>query len=216
MSSYEDDKKPANKPYFRTVKEYSSSSTTHGIAYVFEDNRWIFERVIWIIVVIVAICIGVSLSISAYVDWQANPVLTSVGTTGYPIEKVEFPSITICAQGSSKEVVDAALFRQFDGYLKSNDKTFSELQYKEIVQWGHSFLEDKYPGARFPPNPLVNMMSSPYADAEINFKANAIFNPQPPTNCQQITNEVTTTTSSSTKTNNKRRRKRGSTGCVGQ
>ena len=134
MSLHEDDKKPLNKPYFRTLKEYSSSSTTHGIAYVFEDKTLRFERVLWIAVIFVAIYIGVSFSISAYVEWQADPVLTSVGTTGYPIEKVEFPSITICAQGSSKPIVDAALFKQFNEYLKANNKIFSELQPDEIVQ----------------------------------------------------------------------------------
>ena len=41
---------------------------------------------------------AVALSISAYIDWKKNPVLTTIGTTGHPIEKVEFPAITICAQ----------------------------------------------------------------------------------------------------------------------
>ena len=54
MSSNEDDRNMTKKPYFKTLKEYSSSSTTHGIAYVFENDRLIIERVLWIIVVIIA------------------------------------------------------------------------------------------------------------------------------------------------------------------
>ena len=60
MSSNEDDLKKGKQPCFRTLKEYSSASTTHGIAYVFEDDRLILERVLWIIVIIAFItkCFG--------------------------------------------------------------------------------------------------------------------------------------------------------------
>ena len=183
MSFDEDDVKTIRKPYFRTLKEYSASSTTHGIAYVFEDNRLFIERVLWIIIVIIAICIAAFLSIGAYNNWQDNPVLTSVGTTGYPIENVKFPSITICAQGSAKQVVDAALFMQFNGYLQVKGKKFSEMSPDDLVDWGHKFLVDKYPGAKLPPNQLVSMMSSPNTDADKTIKADAIFNPQPTNNC---------------------------------
>ena len=141
---------------------------------MFEDDRLFIERVLWVVVIIIAIYIAAFFSIKAYVNWQENPVLTSVGTTGYPIEKVEFPSITICAQGSAKEVVDAALFKQFDDYLKTKDKVFANLTPDEVIQYGQSFLADKYPGAKFPPNQLVGMMSSPNADAEKTLKAGGV------------------------------------------
>ena len=40
----------------------------------------------------------------AYNDWQDNPVLTTVQTTGMPISKIDFPAITICSQGTINEV----------------------------------------------------------------------------------------------------------------
>ena len=70
MSSNEDDLKKGKRPCYRTLKEYSSASTTHGIAYVFEDGRLIFERVLWVIVVGIAIAIGTYWSITAYENWQ--------------------------------------------------------------------------------------------------------------------------------------------------
>ena len=199
MSCEDDDIKIVKKPYFRTLKEYATSSTTHGIAYVFEDGRLIFERVLWVIVVGIAIAIGTYWSITAYENWQENPVLTSVGTTGYSIEKVEFPSITICAQGSVKEVVDAALFKQFDEYLITKKIIFSDLTQTEITQEGHAFLNDIYPGAMVPPNQLVSMMASPMADAEKVIKNAAILNPLPTNNCEDA---------SATNPTGKRRRKR--------
>ena len=151
MSFEEDNIKMVKRPYFRTLKEYASSSTTHGIAYVFEDGRLLLERLLWLVIVSAAIAIAVSLSIGAYTNWQDNPVITSVGTTGYPIEKIEFPAITICAQGNAREVVDTALFRQFDAYVVSKSLVFSALTPTERTREGHAFLRDLYPGAKAPP-----------------------------------------------------------------
>ena len=207
MSGDEAYSKKAKKPYFRTLKEYSSSSTTHGIAYVFEDDRLIIERILWVIVVTVAIYIAASLSIKAYVSWQENPVLTTVGTTGYPIERVEFPSITICAQGSVREIVDAALVKQFKKYIDSIGKTYSELTEGEKSLYGKSFLNDKYPGAKFPPNQLVRMMSSPTANAEKTLESGAILNPQPPNICPSTTTTSSIVTTSSGVTSGKRKKR---------
>ena len=101
----------------RTAYEYAEVATTHGIYYIFEKGRLVFERVFWVIVVILALVFAIGLSIQAYSAWKENPVLTSVGTTGHPIEQVSFPSITVCPQGSANKVIDAALFQQFEKYL---------------------------------------------------------------------------------------------------
>ena len=82
----------------KTVQEYSESSTIHGIGYIFQHGIAAIERVLWIFVVGIGVGFAIALSILAYINWKENPVLTSVATTGYPIEKVEFPAITICAQ----------------------------------------------------------------------------------------------------------------------
>ena len=39
----------------------------------------------------------------AYIEWDENPVLTSLHTTAKPISELDFPSITICGQGSIAE-----------------------------------------------------------------------------------------------------------------
>ena len=52
-----------------------------------------------------AVSFALTLSISAYTNWTGNPVLTTVWTTGHPIEKIPFPSVTICAQGSVNEII---------------------------------------------------------------------------------------------------------------
>ena len=54
-----------------------------------------------------------------YIEWQANPTITTIDTTAYPIKNVEFPAITICSQGSAKDVMDTVMLNQFESYLKS-------------------------------------------------------------------------------------------------
>jgi hypothetical protein len=34
-------------------------------------------------------------------EWNANPVLITVETTDYPIEKIIFPSVTVCREDNS-------------------------------------------------------------------------------------------------------------------
>ena len=53
-----------------------------------------------------------------YIEWQANPTITTINTTAYPIENIEFPAITICSQGAAKDVVDTVLLKQFEEYLE--------------------------------------------------------------------------------------------------
>ena len=96
-----------------TLREYSASTTIHGISYLFDRENHALDRVFWAVVVVVAIYGATKLSAVAYIGWQDDPVITIIGTTGLPIEKVKFPSITICGQGTAKEIVDAALFKQF-------------------------------------------------------------------------------------------------------
>ena len=87
-------------PIGKTAKEYSQSTTIHGFAYIGEDGLFILERLLWIFIVCLGIFLSIYMSVSAYLEWKDNPVLTTVATTGFPIEKVEFPAITICAQVS--------------------------------------------------------------------------------------------------------------------
>ena len=89
----------------KTLVEYSDATSIHGISYILEDGRLIFERVLW--VVLVTLCASVSLGLTKkiYNNWEQDPISTTVGTTEYNIENIEYPSITICAQGSVRNII---------------------------------------------------------------------------------------------------------------
>ena len=71
-----------------TIAEYSSASTVHGVAYVFEEGQHFLERVIWSLVVMVGVSLAIYWSVGAYLSWDEVPVLTTVATTALPIEEV--------------------------------------------------------------------------------------------------------------------------------
>ena len=91
-------------PLATTAADYAESTTLHGISYIFSGTFWL-DRLIWAVVTTAAAVFAVVAAWEAYENWVNFPVLTTVSTTGYPIEKVQFPSITICAQGSVHEIL---------------------------------------------------------------------------------------------------------------
>jgi hypothetical protein len=185
MEAEEDeiDKNDAKGPISRTAHEYADVATTHGIYYIFESGRLLFERVFWVIVVILALFFAISLSISAYNNWKANPVLTSVGTTGHPIEKIAFPSITICPQGSANEIIDGALFKQFERYLAGKGKIAYQLSETDLKEEGVSFLSLIYHGAKQGPAQMIRMLGSPGLTPDKSIEAQALLNPEEMSQC---------------------------------
>ena len=59
----------------------------------------------------------------SYKDWKDNPIITTVNTTAYPIEDIDYPAITICSQGATEDIMDGVLLRQFEVWLKSKGIT---------------------------------------------------------------------------------------------
>ena len=91
-------------PLTKTLIEYGGSTTIHGIPYILEDGRLLLERVLWVVIVTLCACVSMSFTIKIYSNWDQDPISVSVSTTEYEIENIEYPSITICAQGSVGEI----------------------------------------------------------------------------------------------------------------
>ena len=96
------------RPYLKTLHEYASQSTVHGIVYIFEKDRLYIERILWTIVAALSLAFAISLSVSAYFSWQENPILTTIATTALSVEHIPFPAITICGQGRQPKILDKA------------------------------------------------------------------------------------------------------------
>ena len=92
-------------PLAKTFVEYGGSTTIHGIPYILEDGRTLFERALWVVLFTLCAFVSLFLTYRIYKSWDEDPILTTVGTTEYNIEKIEYPSITICAQGSVRGII---------------------------------------------------------------------------------------------------------------
>ena len=170
-------------PYRKSAKEYSQSTTIHGMSYLFENRLVFYEKAVWLLFVISAIIFAILSSLSTYRKWKDEPILTSVATTAYPVQKVPFPSISICPQGGANDIVDAAIFKQFVEYLEDKNLSYDDLSESQVRDETYDFLNDKYPGSRQLPNQLVRMLGSPDVDPENKIQARAILNPEGTSEC---------------------------------
>ena len=115
-------------PFMRTIREYTSASVIHGVSYINPDGRMIAEKIIWTILVASAFAFAAYEVQSLYKNWQESPVLTVLDTVTLPIEEIDFPAITICPQGSSKDIMNAALFEQFKNFILNRTDKLTHLQ----------------------------------------------------------------------------------------
>ena len=66
----------------KTVKEYCTQATVHGLKYVSDTNSPPLDRCLWAFVCLISMCLAIALSAKSYIDWQDDPILTTIATTG--------------------------------------------------------------------------------------------------------------------------------------
>ena len=178
------------------AKQYASTSTAHGLAYIVEDGRSYVERMFWILVTSLAICFTAFQTIQLYRQWKNDPVVTFLDTVKLPISEIEFPAITICPQGSVGEIMNSVLFKQFKEYVnekgmkervkrssslaspilqQKEDNSIFSLTYDEMMEEAEKFLADTYPGAKGNPTNMIQAMTA--KDPQKSLRSQALFNP---------------------------------------
>ena len=196
-------KVPDGNKILRTTKDYASSTTVHGISYVFDDRHPIVARLFWTICVILAFSLTTYQMTSLYTQWEDNPVITTLDTVALPIEDIEFPAVTICPQGSVKQIMDNVLFKQLREYIiekraKENRRkrsvsgvgiSLGNLTYEEMMTEAEEFLKDVYPGAKETPKNFVLLMEAD--DPEIAVQNEAVLIPATDKTCNQTENMET-------------------------
>ena len=128
------------KPISKTTKEFASSTTVHGFAYIVEHDRPPIDRVFWGLVVILAILFTIFQMTTLYNQWQDDPVITTLETATLPIENIDFPAVTICPQGSINQILSSVLFKQLKEYIIRKEKEDGldigkEIGPKEVGMW---------------------------------------------------------------------------------
>ena len=153
-------KKSASKKTHETVKQFAKATSIHGCSYIFHKRNSGVERIVWIIIVALALIFTTYQVVTLYQEWQDEPVITTLETVAEPIENIKFPAVTICPQGSRQEIIDAVLFRQLKSYIKQKKGDAETLTIDKMMEHVDEFLTDVYPGANGKPTQLVKLLSS--------------------------------------------------------
>jgi hypothetical protein len=51
--------------------------------------------------------------VTAYLDWQDQPVLTTITTTAYSVKQIKFPAVTFCSPGTDVIIFNIFSPKQF-------------------------------------------------------------------------------------------------------
>ena len=194
---------PAKTILFDTLHEYSSVSTIHGLRYLSDRKHSACGRAFWIISVAIALSSTSFQVVNIWNEWFEDPVVTSLNTISLPVEKIDFPAVTLCPQGSTADIMDNFLYHQFEEWLidKTNsdvteferkkrdvEMTSCECQMPntgnmtmEVLQccFKH-FLDEIYPGLESDsPTKIATMLYADNPDKEIETKAVVIDEEEP-------------------------------------
>ena len=107
------------------LHKYVQTSTVAGLHYAFKPNQTLAGRFIWLTVIIILAFLGFWLSLENYYQWKNEPVVTTISSTGLPIEEIEFPSVVICSKGFNMDAYKAVMIDQ--AFLSANLSMEKEL-----------------------------------------------------------------------------------------
>ena len=86
--------KGKNSPFQELFSKFCNTSTIHGIYFCNASITGILGRIIWGIIVCVAMIISAWSINNSFERWREHPVITAVEQKS--IEVIPFPAITIC------------------------------------------------------------------------------------------------------------------------
>lgn len=80
-------RKTAASQLAAALRSYGSRSTVHGLTYIVEDRN-VWERLAWLLVVLIMVALGSLIVRTSIEEWYNNPVMTTTVTNSMPIQKV--------------------------------------------------------------------------------------------------------------------------------
>ncbi len=80
------------------LQKFCDESSIHGVQYLGPSKK-IHERMVWTIILGLFLTLSALVVHSLVVNWDQDPIVTTIGTTSHPIQLVPFPAVTICPNG---------------------------------------------------------------------------------------------------------------------
>lgn len=106
------------------TKEFFNNSTLHGVRYIAEEGRPIFERLMWFIFTASGAIAAFIIIVNLWEKFQTNPTITGLDTD-FHNQQVIFPTIDVCPmvpydENRTKQLAYATLGWVF--FLKGGEK----------------------------------------------------------------------------------------------
>ncbi|XP_049948189.1 sodium channel protein Nach-like [Schistocerca serialis cubense] len=76
--------------------EFAANTGIHGLKYITEDGRRPFERVLWVVVVLLGVIGAAFMANNFWQRFSESPTRAIVETNHYPSYRIPFPAITLC------------------------------------------------------------------------------------------------------------------------
>lgn len=86
----------ASLTYWTCVKAYFDNTLLHGYRYITEAGRGLYERGLWIVILIATICSVIYVITDYYLRFINAPTATSQQAIRIPISEIPFPSVVLC------------------------------------------------------------------------------------------------------------------------
>ena len=71
-------KTPKTVVLTQITEEYASRSSIHGIGYAFDRELSIFDRVLWLLVVLVFLAVAAALTLNLWTQWRNEQVMKTI------------------------------------------------------------------------------------------------------------------------------------------
>ncbi|XP_055382438.1 pickpocket protein 28-like [Condylostylus longicornis] len=94
-----------NKAIKAIFQEYCDNSTIHGVRYLSEERRPIWEKIFWIFVFSMSIYFCINLILNIYKKWDEKPVIVSFSEKSTPVWNIPFPAITLCSEAKTQQEI---------------------------------------------------------------------------------------------------------------
>ena len=97
------DTKPRN--FLKVIKDevakFFAESSIPGFKYVVK-GKTLLERTTWAIFISIAFCYAGNTVYETFLEWENNPVITTIDEVGLSVSQLPFPAITVCDIDSLK------------------------------------------------------------------------------------------------------------------
>ena len=91
----------SDKAFKDEVVSFLSESEIPGFKYIVEGTT-LLERGSWVVLIAIAFCYAGNTVHQTLLDWDNNPVITTIEDVGLPVSQLPFPAITVCDTASLK------------------------------------------------------------------------------------------------------------------